>query len=141
MSQATSMSSLSSPETPDNALISGYFDSINRCQFQKTSALFSEDGILYPPFDKPVKGRQCINDYLEKEFKGFLAFPQESIEQCSEDEKIRYTVLGTVANSLFTVKVSWDFVINDAREIESVAVKLLASFKELLNLTSTQINE
>lgn len=40
--------------------VSLYFETLNTADFQATAALFAADGVLYPPFDSAVMGRDAI---------------------------------------------------------------------------------
>ena len=50
------------------------------------------------------------------------------------DELSEIYIQGQVQTSLFKVNVAWKFILNSAKEIVSVKVKLLASLAELVKL-------
>jgi hypothetical protein len=118
----------------DETKILLYFASINAGEFPTTAELFAEDGILYPPFDSPLSGREAIVNYLEKEARGMKLIPKKGVVDLIEGKEISYKVKGQVKTSLFSVNVAWYFVLNDYSEILLVKVKLLAKFEELLHL-------
>lgn len=115
-------------------LINRYFDTLNYGQFDATAALFAPDGILFPPFDTAMEGREAIVAYLEAEAKGLKLFPQNCSVQPSEMEGYECQVTGQVQTALFGVNVGWKFQINSNFQIESARIKLLASMEELLKL-------
>ncbi|HEY9639332.1 MAG TPA: nuclear transport factor 2 family protein [Coleofasciculaceae cyanobacterium] len=111
-----------------------YFETLNAGDFQTTASLFAPEGILYPPFEVAIVGREAIAAYLEKEAKGITALPQEKPTQVTESDDTEIRVVGKVQTSLFTVNVAWHFVLNPETEIVAVRVRLLAALEELLNL-------
>lgn len=116
------------------ASIINYFATMNREEFGQTAALFTEDGEMLAPFEKPIVGREAISLYLTKEAKGMKLLPKEAIDLPTEDNSFEIGVRGTVQTSLFGVNVAWYFNLNDRQQITTVKIKLLASPKELLNL-------
>ncbi len=139
------MSQLSSAEaaSPEAAIalpkpIQRYFETINGKDFEQTAALFAEDGQLFPPFDKPIQGREAIAQYLTKEASDMTFSPSQCVpappEPASPESAEAFLVKGKVKNSLFAVNVSWLFSLTASDEIEFVKVKLLAKLEELLKL-------
>ncbi|AFZ00975.1 ketosteroid isomerase family protein [Calothrix sp. PCC 6303] len=112
-------------------LINHYFATINDEDFQETANLFANEGKMYPPFDSVLLGRDAILLYLQKEAKGMKLLPDSVTIQESTIESTHYQVTGKVQTPLFTVNVSWYFVISQS-QIISVKVKLLAALQELL---------
>ena len=111
-----------------------YFDSLNASNFGATAALFSEDGVMHPPFETAIVGPEAIEAYLQQEALGIRLEPSQGIRQTLDDEKIQVQVSGKVQTSLCGVNVSWLFVLNQQRQITAATVKLLASPQELLNM-------
>jgi hypothetical protein len=128
--------SLLSIEGIENLTIIRYFDSLNQGNFQETAQLFSNNGVLYPPFEDGVIGKAAIADYLNTEAKGLQLYPKEGKVIKIDENYQQIEVKGKVKTPLFGVNVSWNFVINSLDKIESVEVKLLASLPELLKLKS-----
>lgn len=118
----------------DEWTISRYFQTLNAGEFGQTAGLFSESGILIAPFEEGVTGREAIESYLHEEAGGLIAFPRQGTKEILEDGAVQIVVVGKVQTPLFTVNVEWRFRLTPAREIASVAVKLLAGPRELLNL-------
>lgn len=114
-------------------IISDYFASINHQDVPKTVMLFAEEGVMYPPFDSALVGRDAILAYLENEGKGMKLIPHIANLQELPTGELHYQVTGKVQTSLFSVNVSWYFVVYQS-QIISVKVKLLAELQELLKL-------
>ena len=129
--------------SPDNNLaidgieeevINRYFITINREKFEQTASLFTEDGQLLAPFEKPILGRDAIALYLDKEAKGMTLLPKQGIYELSEDNLVKIKVLGKAKTSLFTVNVAWFFSYNYQQQLTRAKIKLIASPQELLGL-------
>lgn len=114
--------------------IINYFTTINREEFEQTATLFTEEGQMLAPFEKPIVGREAIASYLKKEAKGMKLLPNQIIHQSSEDNSFQHQIQGKVKTSLFSVNVAWYFNLNLEQKITIVKIKLLASPQELLNL-------
>jgi hypothetical protein len=113
-----------------------YFTSMNAGDFETTVALFHRDGVLNPPFEEPITGREAIAIYLQVEAEGMQLYPREGVSHKLEDGKTEIFLTGKVDTPLFGVNVSWQFFLDSQGEITSVTVKLLAEPQELLMLRS-----
>ncbi|MDX2212363.1 MAG: ketosteroid isomerase family protein [Oculatellaceae cyanobacterium bins.114] len=113
-----------------------YFETLNAGDFQATADLFDEVGILYPPFDEALVGREAIAHYLATEAKGMKFQPLTGTYGVLETGDTEFTIAGKVQTPLFGVNVVWDFVLNPHSQILSVRIKLLANLQELLSLKS-----
>ena len=122
-----------------------YFDWLNQEAYDQAVTLFTEDGILYAPFESGIQGRSAIADYLKTEAKGMQLQPREGVMQSAKDKAneksegepdntYQILVTGKVQTSVFSVNVQWTFTLNLDDQLTAVRVKLLASPKELLNL-------
>ena len=134
----SSAQSLAASPVFGNTGIDRYFDTLNAQRYEETANLFSEDGVLYPPFGSPVKGPEAIASYLAKEAVDMRLEPRRTelqttapIDDHVEADATLIKVFGKVHLSLFTVNVQWDFQIQADQSIQSVRVKLLASLQEL----------
>jgi ketosteroid isomerase-like protein len=116
------------------ATILHYFETLNTGDFEATANLFAPDGILKAPFEEPLVGREAIATYLNTEAKGMKLIPQEGIIEPLEDNLTKFHLQGKVQTALFGVNVAWKIILNCAKEIVSVEVKLLASLQELVSL-------
>lgn len=120
-------------------LIHSYFDALNQKDFPRAAALFSQQGQLIPPFEKPIEGREAIAHYLATEASEMTLTPlscePQNEPKSTEEASLRsFRVEGKVKHTLFLVNVAWQFDMTTANEIESVQIKLLASLKELLKV-------
>jgi hypothetical protein len=125
-------------------IIYSYFQTLNQGEFSETAELFAEDGVLIPPFEEGVRGRQAIANYLNEEAQGLTAFPNQGSVEILADQSTQITITGKVQTPLFKVNVRWQFQLTntppltagfkDQIEIASAEVKLLASSQELINL-------
>jgi hypothetical protein len=111
-----------------------YFETMNAGEYEETAALFAEVGVMQPPFEQPIAGREAIASYLEAEAKGMKLSPRKGIAEILEDNQTEIQVTGKVQTSVFGVNVSWIFVLSPEQEILFTKIKLLASPQELLNL-------
>ena len=130
--------SSSLPSTPADArfhpAIQGYFEALNRGEFAATSQLFAPDGILYPPFEAAIVGREAIATYLQNEATNLVLQPRSCEAQPLSNGCTEYWVSGKVQTPLFSVNVSWQMILSPLSELFVVRVKLLASLQELLHL-------
>ena len=111
-----------------------YFETMNASDYEATAALFADSGVMQPPFESPIEGREAIANYLNAEARGMQLAPQKGISETLEDNQIQIQVTGKVQTPVFGVNVSWIFILSPAQEILFTKIKLLASPQELLNL-------
>lgn len=118
----------------DEPTILQYFTYLNSGEFEAVSLLFAVDGVLQPPFEERVLGREAIATYLEREARGFLLQPQRGNSVAFENGDTELELIGKVQTPWFSVSVRWRFILSPMKEICLVEVKLLASLEELLPL-------
>lgn len=111
-----------------------YFDTLNTENYQACADLFATDGVMYPPFEEGIVGREAIASFLQHEAKDMRLEPERGIFQVVENGDLEVQVVGKVQTPLFGVNVSWFFLLNFQREIAATKIKLLASPQELLSL-------
>jgi hypothetical protein len=115
-----------------------YFKALNKDDFEAAIALFTPDGALQPPFQKPIVGREDIAAYMRAEAQGLNIMPQQGICDVLPDGSKQIKVTGKVQTPWFGVQVgmniAWRFLLNPKGEIFFVAIDMLASPQELLNL-------
>lgn len=111
-----------------------YFNTLNAGDFQATSQLFATDGILHPPFEKPIQGQEAILRFLQAEAQSMQLLPETGVVTEIEPASLQVQVAGKVQTAWFGVNVSWQFELNQQREITSATVRLLASPQELMQL-------
>lgn len=114
--------------------IQQYFQSLNAGDYEKTASLFAENGVMHPPFESGIVGRDAILSYLNKEAIDIKACPHEGISEVLQDNLSQTKVAGKVETPWFAVNVSWLFILNENLQILDVKIKLLASPQELLSL-------
>ncbi|MBD2495204.1 ketosteroid isomerase family protein [Nostoc sp. FACHB-280] len=111
-----------------------YFARLNAGQFEQTAALFTADGVMYPPFESGIVGKEAIAAYLQKEAQDIQTYPREGIIENIENHQIQVQVTGKAQTSWCGVNVIWLFILNQQRQITYTKIKLLASPQELLAL-------
>jgi Nuclear transport factor 2 (NTF2) domain len=111
-----------------------YFETLNAGNFEATADLFADSGIMHPPFESDISGRDAIINYLNQEAKGIRAYPRQGIVEALSDGQSQVQVSGKAETSWCGVNVSWIFILNEDKQIVYTRVKLLASPQELLNL-------
>ncbi|MDC0834171.1 nuclear transport factor 2 family protein [Geitlerinema sp. CS-897] len=121
-------------EAIDEPVVCRYFATLNTGDFENTAQLFAETGALHPPFEEAVVGPDAIALYLETEAEGIACFPKRGKIEPLDDGTRLVKVSGKVKMPLFGVNVGWTFHLDDASQVLSVKIKLVASPQELLNL-------
>ncbi len=112
-----------------------YFETFNAGDFEATSQQFAIAGVLNPPFEAAIEGRDAIADYLNVAASGITAQPRQTVsKQVMEEGGAEIDVRGRVQTQRFSVNVAWLFKLNSQQEITVLKVKLIASPQELLNL-------
>ncbi|BAC87991.1 orange carotenoid protein N-terminal domain-containing protein [Gloeobacter violaceus] len=115
-----------------------YFEAMNSDNFEAAVALFEPEGALQPPFQKPIVGREAIAAYMREEAQGLTMKPIEGITEVLPDGSKKLKVTGKVQTPWFGVNVAmniaWRFALNPKGEIFFVAIDMLASPEELVNL-------
>lgn len=115
-----------------------YIEAMNADNFEAAIALFADKGALQPPFQKPIIGHEAIAAYLRDEGQGLTMKPKQGISENIEDGYTQHKVTGTVETPWFGtigMNIAWRFLIDPQGKIFFVAIDLLASPKELINLT------
>ncbi|MCC5629463.1 ketosteroid isomerase family protein [Nostoc sphaeroides CHAB 2801] len=111
-----------------------YFETLNAGEFEATAALFAVDGVMRPPFESDIVGRDAIAVYLKQECQNIKAYPNTGIAEALENATIQVQVTGKAQTSWCSVNVLWLFILNEQRQISYTKIKLLASPQELLSL-------
>jgi Nuclear transport factor 2 (NTF2) domain len=118
----------------DEPTILSYFQALNVGDFEATADLFATDGVMRPPFESDISGRDAIVNYLNKEAKGIKTYPNQGIIEATDDGQYQILVSGKAETSWCGVNVSWVFILNGRKQIIYTRIKLLASPQELLKL-------
>ncbi|MGB3758961.1 MAG: orange carotenoid protein N-terminal domain-containing protein [Rivularia sp. (in: cyanobacteria)] len=115
-----------------------YIEAMNSDNFDAAVALFAEDGALQPPFHKPIVGKQAIAKYMREEAQGLNMMPKKGISESGPFGSKQLKITGVVETPWFGANVgmniAWRFLVNGEGKIFFVAIDMLASPKELLNL-------
>ena len=126
-------------EGVSNPTVLNYFEAMNADKFDDAVALFATDGALQPPFQKPVVGHEAIRRCMDQECLGLRMMPQQGVSESVEEGYTQLKVTGKVQTPWFGanagMNLAWRFLLNPQGKIFFVAIDLLASPKELLNLT------
>jgi hypothetical protein len=119
-----------------------YFEALNADDFEAAIALFTPEGALQPPFQKPIVGREGIIAYMRSEAQGLNIMPEQGISEVLPDGAKQLKITGKVQTPWFGVQVgmniAWRFLLNPEGKIFFVAIDMLASPQELLNLRPTK---
>lgn len=122
----------------DNVTVLSYMEKMNAFDFEAAVALFAEDGALQPPFEKPIVGQKNILAYMEDECYGLKLIPDQGVSQPADGGFTQIKVTGKVQTPWFgsgvSINLAWRFLLNSEDKIFFVAIDLLASAQELLNL-------
>ena len=119
-------------EDIQSQVIHNYFLTLNENNFEEFAALFSPDGLLIPPFESAIVGRDAICQYLQTTGIEVKAFPQSGTVLPENNGITIYQISGTVKTSYFTINVVWIIEVNAEQQIVSAKIKLLATLEDLL---------
>ncbi|WP_026733766.1 orange carotenoid-binding protein [Fischerella sp. PCC 9605] len=121
-----------------NPTVLSYMDNLNANDFEALIELFTPDGALQPPFQRPIVGKDAILRFFKEECQNLKLIPERGISEPVEDGYTQVKVTGKVQTPWFGAAVgmnmAWRFLLNPQNKIFFVAIDLLASPKELLNL-------
>ncbi|MGG6265823.1 orange carotenoid-binding protein [Leptolyngbya sp. AN03gr2] len=122
----------------NNATVLKYMDNMNANDFDTLIELFAQDGALQPPFQRPIVGRDAVMRFFREECQNLKLMPERGVAEPTEDGYTQIKVTGKVQTPWFGAAVgmnmAWRFLLNPQGKIFFVAIDLLASPKELLNL-------
>jgi hypothetical protein len=111
---------------------------MNAFDFTPAVGLFAEEGALQPPFQKPIVGKAAILTYMREECVGLKMMPERGVAETIENGYTQIKVTGKVETPWFGnnvgMNIAWRFLLDPQGKIFFVAIDLLASPKELLNL-------
>ena len=121
-----------------NATILSYMDNMNANDFDALIQLFTPDGALQPPFQKPIVGKDAVLRFFREDCQNLKLIPERGVAEPAEDGYTQIKVTGKVQTPWFGANVgmnmAWRFLLDPQDKIYFVAIDLLASPKELLNL-------
>jgi hypothetical protein len=116
----------------------GYINGMNANDFDSVINLFTTDGALQPPFQKPIVGRDNVLRYLREDCQNLKLMPERGTSEPAADGFTQIKVTGKVQTPWFGevgMNMAWRFLLDPQGKIFFVAIDLLASPKELLNLS------
>jgi len=121
-----------------NVTILSYMDNMNANDFDALIQLFTPDGALQPPFQKPIVGKDAVLRFFREDCQNLKLIPERGVVEPAEDGYTQIKVTGKVQTPWFGANVgmnmAWRFLLDPQDKIYFVAIDLLASPKELLNL-------
>lgn len=121
-----------------NATILSYMDNMNANDFDALIQLFTPDGALQPPFQKPIVGKDAVMRFFREDCQNLKLIPERGVAEPAEGGYTQIKVTGKVQTPWFGANVgmnmAWRFLLDPQDKIYFVAIDLLASPKELLNL-------
>lgn len=125
-------------EGVDNPTVLSYMNNLNANDFDALIELFTDDGALQPPFQRPIVGKPSVLRFFQEDCQNLNLIPERGVVEPADDGFTQVKVTGKVQTPWFGagvgMNISWRFLINPDGKIFFVAIDLLASPKELLNL-------
>jgi hypothetical protein len=121
-----------------NPTVLSYMDNLNANDFDALIELFTPDGALQPPFQRPIVGKANVLRFFQEDCQNLTLIPERGVAEPADDGFTQVKVTGKVQTPWFGagvgMNISWRFLLNPDGKIFFVAIDLLASPKELLNL-------
>ncbi|PSB04315.1 orange carotenoid-binding protein [Merismopedia glauca] len=125
-------------EGVSNPTVLEYMNDMNANDFNALINLFTPDGALQPPFQRPIVGKEAVMRFFNEECQNLKLIPERGVSEPAQDGYTQIKVTGKVQTPWFGggvgMNMSWRFLLNPENKIFFVAIDLLASPKELLNL-------
>ncbi|MGF1517678.1 MAG: orange carotenoid-binding protein [Nodosilinea sp.] len=125
-------------EGVDNPTVLAYMNNLNANDFDTLIELFTEDGALQPPFQRPIVGKPNVLRFFQEDCQNLNLIPERGVVEPADEGFTQVKVTGKVQTPWFGagvgMNISWRFLVNPEGKIFFVAIDLLASPKELLNL-------
>ena len=121
-----------------NATVLEYMNNLNANDFNALIELFAPDGALQPPFRRPIVGKEAVLRFFQEECQNLKLIPERGVTEPADEGYTQIKVTGKVQTPWFGagvgMNIAWRFLLNAENKIFFVAIDLLASPKELLNL-------
>jgi Orange carotenoid protein, N-terminal/Nuclear transport factor 2 (NTF2) domain len=121
----------------DNPTVLSYMDNMNANDFDELIKLFTPDGALQAPFQRPIVGTEAVLRFFREDCQNLKLLPEQGIIEPADDGFTQIKVTGKVQTPWFGAGVgmnmAWRFLLTPENKIFFVAIDLLASPKELLN--------
>ena len=123
----------------NNPTVLSYMNNLNANDFNALIDLFTPDGALQPPFKKPIIGKDSVLRFFQEECQNLKLIPERGVSEPAADNYTQVKVTGKCQTPWFGgnvgMDIAWRFLIDPKGKIYFVAIDLLASPKELLNLS------
>lgn len=127
-----------------NTAVLSYINNMNANDFEAAVNLFAPNGALQPPFQKPIIGREAVLGYMREECQELKLMPKrgtiESVDEGYTSIKLTGKVQTPWFGSSVGMNIAWRFLLDPQDNIFFVAVDLLASPKDLLDLVRQKAN-
>ena len=127
-----------------NTTVLSYINNMNANDFDAAVGLFTPNGALQPPFQKPIIGREAVLSYMREECQGLKLMPKRGTIESMDEGYTSIKLTGKVQTPWFGssvgMNIAWRFLLDPQDNIFFVAVDLLASPKELLNLVRQKVS-
>ncbi len=121
-----------------NPTVLNYMNNLNANDFDALIELFTPDGALQPPFRRPIVGKDAVLRFFREECQNLNLIPERGVSEPADEGYTQIKVTGKVQTPWFGagvgMNIAWRFLLNPQDKIFFVAIDLLASPKELLNL-------
>ena len=126
-------------EGVDNPTILSYMNNLNANDFNALIELFTPDGALQPPFRRPIVGKDEVLRFFREECQNLKLIPERGVAEPTDDGFTQIKVTGKCQTPWFGggvgMNIAWRFLLDPQGKIFFVGIDLLASPKELLNLS------
>jgi len=127
-----------------NQTVLSYMQLLNANDFDQLIDLFLEDGALQPPFQRPIVGRDAILKFFRRDCQNLKLIPRGGFGEPTEGGFNQIKVTGKVETPWFGrevgMNVAWRFLLDENNKIYFVAIDLLASPDELLELGADKLS-
>jgi Orange carotenoid protein, N-terminal/Nuclear transport factor 2 (NTF2) domain len=137
--QAVAMRTKVTIDGVTNATVLNYMDNLNANDFDVLIELFAPDGALQPPFQRPIVGKEAVLKFFREECQNLKLLPERGVTEPADGGFTQIKVTGKVQTPWFGgnvgMNMAWRFLLNPDGKVFFVAIDLLASPKELLNLS------
>jgi hypothetical protein len=124
-------------EGVSNETVLSYMNNMNANDFDELIKLFTPDGALQPPFQRPIVGTDAVYRFFREDCQNLKLMPERGVTEPADDGFTQIKVTGRVQTPWFGAGVgmnmAWRFLLTPENKIFFVAIDLLASPKELLN--------
>ncbi len=120
----------------DNSTVLSYMENMNAFDFEAAVALFTQDGALQPPFEKPIEGQENILAYMREDCYGLKLMPERGISEPGSGGFTQIKVTGQVQTPWFgsnvVINVAWRFLLNPQGQIFFVAIETCKQKSEIV---------